>query len=852
MGSPYFSGPKPLAAQERLVTPKGNSPKSPAPAKLNTKPAPINTKPAKFTGPQYQGKPVGLGEVGHLASNVIHGLTKPSKPYTFTEHGITAHVTGGKSLSQQAAGITGLPTEAITHPIRFVQHQQKLTPQQKADSAINLHLLGGLMAAPGSEKIAAAAEKRGQAVAFSGGGKKAEEAPIIRAAKSLSVKLKPDEAKALQVVHEGVPIGKRIADQKALVKAATSKSEAKAAQKELSSLQAASKHVHDVNGMPRLLPGRHKLIETYAKAEKSLEKGKLAQQVREGLSGKAATKGMTPYEKIGAKLDNPDLEASAAQLRAKQDAMVSQQRGQRAAAGSEAMQNAEGVGAFHAAKAQLKGEFDKPVFSGFKQFDENTLNEMMNHISNHPDLQFYEKLNTMRAIERASQGKVPTHAEMGYLRKAFGDVTAKQMAAAPWTAHAKTLIGEAINVPRALMSTLDFSGLLRQNLVATITHPNITRKNIIPMLKAFKSEEGYRAIEDAITSDPLHHEMIKAGLPITDFEGGLANREEAQFGVNLAEKLTGGKRSPVRMSGRAYVALLNKTRVDLYKSLRQDLVDSGRPVTDSALRDIAKAIGSATGRGSGPEFMRESLPALNSLFFSPRLLFSRLDYLNPVNYTKLDPVARKEYLRGALGLVGTVGTVLAIAKLAGAQVNTDPRNADFAKIRFGDTRIDPLGGFQQPIRLLAQLSPSFMGGGKIISSTTGKTLTLGPEGPGKLSRFDIGLRFAQGKLAPVPGIIVDLAKQNNFQGQPFSWKQEAYQHLSPLAIQDAIQLGQQSGPAAGAAGYGLSALGVGVQTYGPKKTKTRGAPQTYFSNSPSGGSDYFGSSSSGGSSYFGR
>jgi hypothetical protein len=151
---------------------------------------------------------------------------------------------------------------------------------------------------------------------------------------------------------------------------------------------------------------------------------------------------------------------------------------------------------------------------------------------------------------------------------------------------------------------------------------------------------------------------------------------------------------------------------------------------------------------------------------------------------------------------------------------TDPRNADFAKIRIGNTRMDILGGFQQPIRLLAQLEQK-----KIISSTTGDPLSLGPQGPGAVSQRDILMRFFEGKLAPTPSVINDWFKGTNFQGQPFSWKKEMVQHMVPLLAQDAADLYHQppaglGGLAAATAGYGVGAFGIGLQTYGPSKAKT--------------------------------
>lgn len=565
------------------------------------------------------------------------------------------------------------------------------------------------------------------------------------------------------------------------------------------------------------------------KAKKALEAAEetkpatstAVKDLRGALAGK--TPKMGKYEKVGAKLDDPNLGKSAGQLRNEQNKLYAAERKKRIAEHERIFNEAIAGGmnpeeAHHLAGKALAGVLPKLEFTAGKELNRENIGELFARIQEHPDLRAWERRRTRTALLKVFDGVTLQHNEIKLLKKTFGESdTKKLVGSVGLMKQLKGTAAELINVPRAVMSTLDMSALLRQNLVATITHPVITARNVKPMLKAFKSEHAYDDVMDYIVNHPLYDKAIKGDLAITDFENGLAHREEAYYGANLAERLTGGEKfSPIRMSGRAYVALLNKTRMDIFSHLLGDAERLGLDTNDQkVLKDLAKAVNSATGRGAGPEFMRSALPVLNTLFFSPRLLFSRLDYLNPVNYTKLNPVARREYLKGALALTSTVGTVLMLAKLSGAKVGVDPTNADFAKIRLGNTRIDLLGGFQQPIRLLAQLQQ-----GKVTSSTTGKTLTLGPQGPGNLSRWDIAERFFQGKLAPVPGMAVDVLKGRDFQGNPLSLKNEAYSHLSPLAIQDAIDLLHESGPEAALGGYGLTALGVGVQTYGPRKPKT--------------------------------
>src|SRR5690606_16829371 len=105
-------------------------------------------------------------------------------------------------------------------------------------------------------------------------------------------------------------------------------------------------------------------------------------------------------------------------------------------------------------------------------------------------------------------------------------------------------------------------------------------------------------------------------------------------------------------------------------------------------------------------------PLLNSLFFSPRLISSRVQLLNPAYYMSLPAPLRVEALKDLAAFGGVASTVLGLAKASGAEVETDPRSTNFAKIKVGDTRYDILGGFQQYLRLASVIATNSTKTGK--------------------------------------------------------------------------------------------------------------------------------------------
>lgn len=520
------------------------------------------------------------------------------------------------------------------------------------------------------------------------------------------------------------------------------------------------------------------------------------------------------------------LKAPLGKLRNEQEAARSVERSKRAGAIEHAATGKDGLERHKAAKAALEGALPKGEFNGFADLTPKLRDEAINHIYEHPALRPYEKVNTADALDQALAGKVPTKSEQKLLERAFGKEgpAVGLFKAARQNGWKRTLL-DIVGVPKSLRASGDISAPFRQGLVVAFYKPHLFYEQLAPMMKSLVSESRFQGEMGYIHKMETFPTMEKSGLALTDIgesaakgAAKLADREEAYIS-NVAEQIPVLGRV-VRSSDRAYVGFLNLTRAHLFDTLVHQAASEGYHLTDDALRDIAKFVNSATGRGDIGALASHTA-TMNALFFSPRLLMSRLNFLNPVWYARLSPFARKEAIKAGGRLGGTLSLILYAAHLAGADVSLDPRNADFGKIRIGDTRIDIGAGFQQPLRLAAQLAT-----GQIVSSTTGKVENLSGGFTGA-SRKDVLQQFLENKLAPVPAAIKNELSGQQF-GQnvdnslnPLDTNSQIANLYQPLSWQDALATGQETHSAKVGVGAGLlSSVGVGVQSYSAPKANS--------------------------------
>lgn len=385
---------------------------------------------------------------------------------------------------------------------------------------------------------------------------------------------------------------------------------------------------------------------------------------------------------------------------------------------------------------------------------------------------------------------------------------------------------EVINVPRTVMASMDFSAPLRQGAIASIANPKIASKAFIEMFRQAASQQRFDRWFFDLRETPEYDIMEKSGLYIADPHDPKLSAKEEMFMNNLAEKIPfiggamtipkaipfiGGKKigGLIKGSERAYVSYLNKMRVDLFNLGIKSFMAEGKTVENSPelYKSLASFINNSTGRGQMTKLLEDSAPILNSLFFSPRLMASRINLLNPMYYKNLSPEVQKMALKdmGTFILFGM--SILGLAAMAGADVEEDPRSPNYGKIKIGDTTYDIWGGFQQYIVQIAQLVR-----GETKSATTGEIRKLdGKTFPFK-SRGDDVEAFVRGKLAPVPAATLNMLYGKKVTGQNSDYETEFGGLMQPLMVKDAVEAYGKNG-LLGAFAVGIPAsLGIGVQT----------------------------------------
>lgn len=385
---------------------------------------------------------------------------------------------------------------------------------------------------------------------------------------------------------------------------------------------------------------------------------------------------------------------------------------------------------------------------------------------------------------------------------------------------------EAFNLPRALMASIDFSAPLRQGL--PLIHKKEFWNSVGPMFKSWASEDAFRANQQAIAERPLFRRRIlgpskelpsfadEAGLKLSDLTS-LSKREESLMST-WAEKVPG-----VRRSNRAYTAFLNNLRADTFESLVKDAKIFGTNVQENIplARSLADFVNTASGRGSLGK-LESSAVALNSVLFSPRLIASRLKMLNPVYYVMAPPQVRKEALKSLFAIAAVGNTVTQLGRMAGGTVESDPASSDFGKLRIGNTRIDPFGGFQQYIVAANRLLNPIPGmGQRVKSSTTGKEFDLwNPEKPFDPTHASVAGRFAQGKLHPTLAFAWNLLSgAKEMSGEPMNFgttnpfENAISQRFIPIVMQDIYETAQEN-PKLLPITVPLSTFGMSTQSYG--------------------------------------
>jgi len=501
-------------------------------------------------------------------------------------------------------------------------------------------------------------------------------------------------------------------------------------------------------------------------------------------------------------------------IRAEQEALMKAERGKRIAKAKAMGEEMGGEAGFYAQLGSLKGKLPKAQFESLRgKITQQDIDFLFDRIRQ-SEMNDWDKISAQTGLGKIFGefgGQVPTESELKLLNDVFGkeftDAVVENR-----TFLQKFMIGveEVLNVPRAVMSSFDLSAPFRQGAFF-VGRSEQFASAFGEMFKFFRSEKALQALNRDIASGANYALMREHGLALTDLGTALTTREE-RFMSNLAEKIPGiGK--IIRASGRAYVGFLNKLRVDVFNDLLGKARTLGIDETDKFLDDLTDFINTATGRGKLPGKLENTAVALNSVFFSPRLMASRINLLNPAFYISKEPFVRKEALKSLFTFAGAAFIILGLAALAGLKVGTDWRSSDFAKIKIKNTRIDILAGFQQYIRMAGQLIT-----GEYVSSVTGKVFTLG-EGYKPITRFDILLRQLENKEAPVASFITALLRQKTFMGEDINVTKEIAERFTPMVLSDLVEMAKTNPKLLPLGILGL--FGVGIQTYEKKFTRSK-------------------------------
>ncbi|MBU2061106.1 MAG: hypothetical protein KKH44_04555 [Bacteroidetes bacterium] len=371
-------------------------------------------------------------------------------------------------------------------------------------------------------------------------------------------------------------------------------------------------------------------------------------------------------------------------------------------------------------------------------------------------------------------------------------------------------VASPFNLARSVITSMDLSAVFRQGGFIVLSHPVRSFKAIPKMIKAAVSDKGAYKINQELKNRKNANLYSRDGLYMPD-NVKLSQREEV-FATDLIDRISEKNKFfktlifPVKASERAYTTFLKVLRADSYDAMVNSLSADGN-ISKEQGRAIANFINVATGRGDLGA-MEKHATALNTLFFAPKYTASRFQLLTkpltlafgPKETAQVRKMIALEYVRYLTGL----GVVYGLGALAGGEFEDDPTSADFGKIRFGKTRLDPLSGMAQSTVLLSRLSKDAITAAKNIGKEE-------DEKEERKTAETLG-RFTRYKLSPMAGTAWDIISGEKPFDEltPYTVGRDL---IVPLSFREITEVMQEQGMSKGTAFSLLATFGMGMQTY---------------------------------------
>jgi len=373
-------------------------------------------------------------------------------------------------------------------------------------------------------------------------------------------------------------------------------------------------------------------------------------------------------------------------------------------------------------------------------------------------------------------------------------------------------IREGTDVLRTSQTTGDLSYNLRQNIVAALSHPITTGKAAGRALRGTFSKYTAEQLQNHIRNSPNWLNYNRMKLRINDIESHVPGISEETFHGSLLEKIPWLGEIP-KAANRNMTLTGNLTRT----ALADAWLERNPNATLAELEMYGHALNTFTGIGDLSWLTPKGRAVANDLMFSPLLAVSRLQTPYELYRTRNFPRVRKQVARDLAGFVGTGTAILGLAAIAlkgrdDAEVGTDPRNADWGKIRIGNTRFDIWGGFQQPARLVRGI----MLYGTDQVGWSGKDLRPGEKMDDPLELIG---RFAAFKISPKYNLGLELLRRKTAVGEPRTVTETMANQFIPLFIQDIKDAKREGGWGMAALATPLTVLGTGASSYPDSKSR---------------------------------